>query len=120
MQGLESVKDQFLVIKNKIDTLVRQGVSLKRERFGAALLGNPGTGKFPESSEGRTDIFQGKLQLLAYTPSFWYKSELSPEITSLRVLVLRLLTTGSQPAKHISIKFSSKAVVYSSSTRPIN
>jgi hypothetical protein len=45
MIGLESVKEQFLAIKNKIDTLVRQNVSLKRERLGAALLGNPGTGK---------------------------------------------------------------------------
>jgi DNA replication protein DnaC len=45
MIGLESVKEQFLAIKNKIDTLVRQNVPLKRERLGAALLGNPGTGK---------------------------------------------------------------------------
>jgi SpoVK/Ycf46/Vps4 family AAA+-type ATPase len=28
-----------------VDTVVRQNVSLKGERFGAALLGNPGTGK---------------------------------------------------------------------------
>ncbi|KAH7390934.1 P-loop containing nucleoside triphosphate hydrolase protein [Phaeosphaeria sp. MPI-PUGE-AT-0046c] len=45
MIGLETVKEQFLTIKNKIDTLVRQNVPLKGERFGAALLGNPGTGK---------------------------------------------------------------------------
>ncbi|KAF2112085.1 P-loop containing nucleoside triphosphate hydrolase protein [Lophiotrema nucula] len=45
MIGLESVKQEFLTIKSKIDTVVRQGVSLKGERFGAALLGNPGTGK---------------------------------------------------------------------------
>ncbi|KAF1998618.1 P-loop containing nucleoside triphosphate hydrolase protein [Amniculicola lignicola CBS 123094] len=45
MIGLESVKQQFLTIKAKVDTVVRQGVSLKDERFGAALLGNPGTGK---------------------------------------------------------------------------
>jgi hypothetical protein len=45
MTGLEIVKEQFLAIKNKIDTLVRQNVPLKGERFGAALLGNPGTGK---------------------------------------------------------------------------
>jgi hypothetical protein len=45
MIGLESVKEQFLGIKSKIDTLVRQGVPLSGERFGAALLGNPGTGK---------------------------------------------------------------------------
>lgn len=45
MIGLGSVKEQFLGIKSKIDTLVRQGVPLSGERFGAALLGNPGTGK---------------------------------------------------------------------------
>jgi hypothetical protein len=42
--GLESVKQKFLGIKAKVDTQVRQNVSLKGERFGAALLGNPGTG----------------------------------------------------------------------------
>lgn len=45
MTGLESVKQQFLAIKTKVDTVVRQNISLKGERFGAALLGNPGTGK---------------------------------------------------------------------------
>ncbi|XPS80538.1 hypothetical protein M3J07_012514 [Ascochyta lentis] len=45
MIGLESVKEKFLAIKSKIDTLVRQNVPLSGERFGAALLGNPGTGK---------------------------------------------------------------------------
>jgi hypothetical protein len=42
---LETVKEKFLAIKSKVDTLVRQGVPLNGERFGAALLGNPGTGK---------------------------------------------------------------------------
>ncbi|OJZ81129.1 hypothetical protein ASPFODRAFT_146329 [Aspergillus luchuensis CBS 106.47] len=45
MVGLESVKDSFLAIKAKVDVVVRQGASLLEERFGAALLGNPGTGK---------------------------------------------------------------------------
>ncbi|UPX21074.1 uncharacterized protein EKO05_0011278 [Ascochyta rabiei] len=45
MIGLESVKEKFLAIKSKVDTLVRQNVPLSGERFGAALLGNPGTGK---------------------------------------------------------------------------
>ncbi|KAL1612780.1 hypothetical protein SLS60_001009 [Paraconiothyrium brasiliense] len=43
--GLESVKQKFLGIKGKVDTAVRQCVSLSKERLGAALLGNPGTGK---------------------------------------------------------------------------
>ncbi|KAK6508267.1 hypothetical protein TWF506_010363 [Arthrobotrys conoides] len=45
MIGLESVKQEFLGIKAKVDVVVRQNASLNDERFGAALLGNPGTGK---------------------------------------------------------------------------
>ncbi|KAH8689078.1 P-loop containing nucleoside triphosphate hydrolase protein [Talaromyces proteolyticus] len=45
MIGLEEVKDKFLSIKTKVDTVVRQGSSLNDERFNSALLGNPGTGK---------------------------------------------------------------------------
>jgi len=45
MVGLEDVKEAFLAIKAKVDITVRQGVSLSKERFGASLLGNPGTGK---------------------------------------------------------------------------
>lgn len=45
MIGLDNIKDQFLSVKSKVDTTVRQNVDLKGERFGAALLGNPGTGK---------------------------------------------------------------------------
>lgn len=43
--GLESVKQKFLDIKAKVDAMVRQNASLSKERFGAALLGNPGTGR---------------------------------------------------------------------------
>ncbi|PGH26481.1 hypothetical protein AJ80_01795 [Polytolypa hystricis UAMH7299] len=45
MIGLEEVKESFLSIKARVDTAVRQGASLKDERFSAALLGNAGTGK---------------------------------------------------------------------------
>ncbi|KAM0712387.1 hypothetical protein Q7P37_011482 [Cladosporium fusiforme] len=45
MIGLENVKETFLEIKAKVDLTVRQGTSLAKERFGASLLGNPGTGK---------------------------------------------------------------------------
>ncbi|KAK8202413.1 P-loop containing nucleoside triphosphate hydrolase protein [Phyllosticta capitalensis] len=45
MIGLENLKEEFLAIKTKIDTAVRQGVEMNKERFGTALLGNPGTGK---------------------------------------------------------------------------
>ncbi|KAL9620613.1 MAG: hypothetical protein Q9160_004867 [Pyrenula sp. 1 TL-2023] len=45
MVGLEKVKQQFLSTKAKVDIIVRQNADLKSERLGAALLGNPGTGK---------------------------------------------------------------------------
>ena len=46
MIGLEHVKSKFLSIKSRVDTAVRQNIGLKGDRFGAALLGNPGTGKY--------------------------------------------------------------------------
>jgi hypothetical protein len=46
LTGLEDVKSKFLGIKAKIETISRQGGSLKRERLGVVMLGNPGTGKF--------------------------------------------------------------------------
>lgn len=45
MTGLEEVKKQVLRIMDKVDTVTRQGSSLKNERFNVAMLGNPGTGK---------------------------------------------------------------------------
>lgn len=45
MIGLEDVKDKFLAIKLEVDTAVRQGLDMSSKRFGASLLGNPGTGK---------------------------------------------------------------------------
>jgi hypothetical protein len=46
MIGLEDVKDKFLSIKSRVDTTVRQAIDMKGERFGATLLGNPGTGMY--------------------------------------------------------------------------
>ncbi len=45
MTGLESVKEQLLRIKSKIDTAQRQNASVKGERFNIVFLGNPGTGQ---------------------------------------------------------------------------
>lgn len=47
MIGLEDVKQEFLNIKSKVDTALRQDVSLAKERFSCSMLGNPGTGKSP-------------------------------------------------------------------------
>lgn len=45
MIGLEAVKHCFLSIKGRMDTALRQGISLQKERFSCSMLGNPGTGK---------------------------------------------------------------------------
>ncbi|OJZ82063.1 hypothetical protein ASPFODRAFT_84962 [Aspergillus luchuensis CBS 106.47] len=45
MIRLENVKDSFLTIKAKMNIIIQQEASLSDEQFGAALLGNPGTGK---------------------------------------------------------------------------
>lgn len=44
MVGLEHVKSQVLKIKAKVETSIRQGTDLTKERLGLTLLGNPGTG----------------------------------------------------------------------------
>ncbi|KAK4124691.1 P-loop containing nucleoside triphosphate hydrolase protein [Parathielavia appendiculata] len=45
MIGLEKVKEEFLAVKSKVDTALRQGISMASERFSCSMLGNPGTGK---------------------------------------------------------------------------
>ncbi|KAJ4420638.1 hypothetical protein N0V82_004203 [Gnomoniopsis sp. IMI 355080] len=45
MTGLEEVKLTFLGIKQRVDTALRQDISLQNERFSCSMLGNPGTGK---------------------------------------------------------------------------
>jgi hypothetical protein len=56
MTGLEEVKQQFLTIKSTVDTVVRQNANLKDERFGAAFLGNPGTGQ-QSSQSAHVDVY---------------------------------------------------------------
>lgn len=48
MIGLQTIKRSFLDIKTTVDTATRQGLSLKNDRYGCSLLGNPGTGKLKE------------------------------------------------------------------------
>lgn len=45
LTGLEDVKSKVLSIKSKVETVLRQGTDMKRERLGIVLLGNLGTGK---------------------------------------------------------------------------
>lgn len=51
MTGLENVKQEFLRIKGRVDTVIRQGADLNDERFSGALLGNPGTGMIPDGKK---------------------------------------------------------------------
>ena len=61
MIGLEDVKAQVLRIKAKVETSIRQGTDLSKERLGLVLLGNPGTGSFfPQSSNHRSDRAKAK------------------------------------------------------------
>ena len=46
MIGLEAVKQEFLSVKKKVDTILKQDSSLASERFNCTMLGNPGTGAF--------------------------------------------------------------------------
>lgn len=63
MIGLEGPKREFLSIKNRVDTALRQGVFLSSERLGCTLLGNPGTGM-----SGRViRVFSRLLTLLTRT-----------------------------------------------------
>jgi hypothetical protein len=55
---------QVLRIKAKVDTSIRQGINLKKERLGLVLLGNPGTGTvLVHSKEEVANTLQAKLQL---------------------------------------------------------
>ena len=51
MTGLEDVKEQFLTIKARVDTCLRQETNLKKERFGMTFCGNPGTSTLPRCPE---------------------------------------------------------------------
>ena len=63
MIGLEDVKKGILRIKDKVDTSIRQGTDLSKERLGLVLLGNPGTGiSFIESFSDHSDHAKAKQQ----------------------------------------------------------
>lgn len=71
MIGLEDVKAQILRIKAKIDTSIRQGTDLSKERLGLVLLGNPGTGIFfIESFNHHSDHAKAKQQWLGIMRNF--------------------------------------------------
>jgi len=44
--GLEGVKEQVIKIFERVETSLRQGTDLKKERFNVSMLGNPGTGMY--------------------------------------------------------------------------
>jgi hypothetical protein len=61
MIGLEDVKQEFLGVKSKVDTALRQGVSMALERFSCSMLGNPGTGE--------CDAFSFSFALFLFPPT---------------------------------------------------
>jgi hypothetical protein len=91
LTGLESVKEKFLDIKAKIETVKRQGIDMKKERMGMVMLGNPGTGKFKK----RLQTFpltnqQERQRLLESTRSFWHLLVFYREKSLWRLQVLGL------------------------------
>ena len=101
MIGLESVKQQFLTIKTKIDTCIRQRVSIKDERFGAALLGNPGTGMRYWSIGDTGLIFQGKTTLARIYAKFLASVGVLPGTTVKETTGARLASEGVQACKKL-------------------
>ncbi len=71
MIGLEVVKAQILRIKAKVETSIRQGTDLRKERLGLVLLGNPGTGIiFVQSFSHRSNHAKAKQLWLGTMPKF--------------------------------------------------
>ncbi|KAI9729943.1 MAG: hypothetical protein M1834_006140 [Cirrosporium novae-zelandiae] len=94
MIGLEDVKLKFLNIKAKVDTALRQQSDLKSERFGAALLGNPGTGIFvinlQQVKPNQASDAQFCLETFqAFIPQIWFFVE-SQHLAWARVMLGRL------------------------------
>ena len=89
MTGLESIKEQLLRIKSKIDTAQRQNASVKAERFNIVFLGNPGTGQsYIIVAYQSSDLMQGKQLWRDIMQSFWPMLVFFLETPSLKRLVL--------------------------------
>lgn len=56
MVGLEEVKLQILKIKAKIEVSLRQNADMSKDRLNVVLLGNPGTGKYPDTRSKALDF----------------------------------------------------------------
>jgi hypothetical protein len=95
------VKQKFLDIKAKVDVMVRQNASLNKERFGAALLGNPGTGRInSKSSLIATDQYpQGRPLSHGFMRNSYARLERFLGTNSWRLLDLVLPTMGSMFAR---------------------
>lgn len=94
MVGLDVVKQEFLSVKTKVDTMLRQNASLASERFNCVMLGNPGTGTFRVRRMALLICRQAKQLLRVSTRSFCARSASSPA-TVLKRLQVQPLHTGA-------------------------
>ena len=99
--GLESVKQKFLDIKARVDVMLRQNASLDKERFGTALLGNPGTGRInPKiSSIAANKWLQERPLSHGYMRIFYARLARFLETNSWKLLDPALQIMGLMPAK---------------------
>ncbi|KAL2160711.1 hypothetical protein VTH06DRAFT_908 [Thermothelomyces fergusii] len=80
MIGLETVKREFLDLKSKVDTALRQGISLASERFSCSMLGNPGTGKTTVAR-----LYAQLLTDLCFIPGSCFKESTGASLANLGV-----------------------------------
>jgi DNA repair exonuclease SbcCD ATPase subunit len=100
MVGLNDVKQEFLSVKNKVDTMLRQKASLASERFNCSMLGNPGTGTFSFRATALLTLRQEKRPLRVSTRSSCARSASSPGTASKRPQDLHLHMGVYPSARH--------------------
>ncbi|ROW08400.1 hypothetical protein VMCG_03318 [Cytospora schulzeri] len=89
MIGLEDVKSEFLSIKSKVDTALRQGIALDKERFSCSMLGNPGTGKTTVAR-----LYANLLTSIGVIPGSCFKEETGASLANAGVSGCKKIIDG--------------------------